>query len=340
MFFRQAKKVLRKSLLFGDNLGPEPPPPRVTLNLICSDDLQKQGFDIVRNVRAPPPDTDVVEETQFPTETPMPEEDPGDKETPPEVEEEYEEADFAEDEFVNEASQNDTDTEDVDLDAEMKNFEANLHAFHPTLKDMWRDFAEEELMAEVHARRNPMVAFNSNFVMAKPTVASKGAGCVPPVVGVTGHVHKGGNIGLNGVYELRTGLFNDRPVYQKTLEKRLASDLQAAPSAGLVAARMPLRTWEERILSQRSSSIRQVKRPAEQSGLATMWPTPNVWFLYFDRGLGCWCIGPKVGHYEIYAMCPGTEEFIPDKLDRWQVWDCGLKTWYSHKRLRTFKGCR
>jgi len=64
------------------------------------------------------------------------------------------------------------------------------------------------------------------------------------------------------------------------------------------------------------------------------------WFIFFDDLLGAWCIGPKPGSNEVFARCYGVDQAIPDNLGpaRWQVFDIGHRTWYTHKHLRTMKG--
>mmetsp|Transcript_23054 Transcript_23054/g.64898 ORF Transcript_23054/g.64898 Transcript_23054/m.64898 type:complete len:337 (-) Transcript_23054:79-1089(-) len=225
-----------------------------------------------------------------------------------------------------------------DMAAVWEKFEANLAAMHPKLKDTRGLVADEELVVAVRARRNPAISDNARFVMGSRPVDKMGAREVPPIVGVMGHRGAGGNQGINGIYELYPGFFHDRPVYQKVLEKRLVSDLLAAPPGGLVAQRDPPRSPRSRVLAKRNQREFIMKAPVKKPGFETMWPVPNGWFLFFDKGIACWCIGSAVGHTEIYARCPGTEELIPDRLERWQVWDCGLHAWYDHASLRSFKG--
>lgn len=335
MWFLSKKRTPKFSIRESLRLSKRKVSQEYKLHEICSDDLFA-GPGFVESSDARARNSDASQTIEQPRDADIEEELEEECDEPEDEVEQF--IDDVEDEF--DQSEEPPEEEEIDLEDEMEKFEANLQQFHPHLRNMWRNFDEEEIMAQVYERRNPLISFNSSLMISKPAVATKGASSIPHIIGVTGHAQAGGNLGLNGIYEVRSGLFNDRPVYQKTLEKRLVRDLMTCPAEGLIADRMPLRTWDERILTQRSSRVRKLGKPVQEAGLATMWPTPNAWFLYFDKNLGCWCIGPKVGHYEVYAMCPGAEEFYPDKLDRWQVWNCGEKLWYSHKSLRTFKGCR
>lgn len=223
-----------------------------------------------------------------------------------------------------------------DAEAELAKLEANLYATHPKLQDPRRLVPDFELESAIRLRRNPAVSFNAKMVMGGRVADTLGARQVPHAVVITGHRGGGGNIGLNGVYELFPDAFHDRPVYQKMLEKRELLQEEFPP--GRIRPRS-LHDQQSRFEAGRSQRALIVKAPQRSGGATTMKTVRDAYFLFFDRGNGCWCVGPRVGHSEIYARCPGTEELLPDKLDRWEVWNAGQKRWYEHNGLRTHKGC-
>jgi len=230
--------------------------------------------------------------------------------------------------------------EDIDVEEEWEKLEEALKTLHPKLKDTRDMVPNEQLEMEAWKRRNPLISLNSRMVMPALPPEFHGVQGTPKLIGVTGHRASGGNIGLNGIYELYSDSFHDRPVYQKTLEKRWEDDLEAHGPGMMRTARAPLMSSMERFEADKSQSGYFVRPPRTKrpGGLVTMWPTGDAWFLFYDRGCACWCIGPAVGHSEICARCPGLDDHVPTELRHWEVWDVGKKCWYEHPRLRTFRG--
>jgi len=231
--------------------------------------------------------------------------------------------------------------EAVDPEEEMLKLEARLRDLYPQLRDMRTVVPEEDLEKAVRARRKPSTSFNAKFVMGTRMTDSAGARKIPPVVCVTGHGGRGGNLGINGIYELYPDRFEGRPIYQKTLENRWEDDLDAnGPGRIRLEHRLPLMDQRQRTDFTKSQSAFIIRAPRKTSGRMALWPAGDSYFLFFDPGAGCWCIGPAVGHTEIFARCAAPDEHIPDKLERWQVWDAGQHKWYEHRGLRTIKGCK
>lgn len=208
---------------------------------------------------------------------------------------------------------------------------------------------------------NPARQFNAVLISGDGLRLAGGAAFigskpVPRIVLVTGHRGAGGNLGINGIYERYPGDFAGRAIYQKRAEKRLvAAQSPGASSQASSAAPerrphfhtegeepppLPPPTGLPGETSLPSLTRFHVPKPLPQQlrGEAYMAPVTDPWFLYFEDRQGMWVIGRRPGSREVYARCPGAEELVIDRLDKWQVWEVGVRQWYWHKTLRAVKG--
>lgn len=182
---------------------------------------------------------------------------------------------------------------------------------------------------------------------------------VPTLIYVTGHHGAGGNVGINGVYERYPENYHGRPVYQKYLDRHEWIDEPQEVVFAKGQRAICLQDLDDEDGGRTFPT--HFDEPATHIGMKHTMVTAKVmpcerapgavgdfryvdkaecWFIFFDDYTGCWCIGPRPGSNAVFARCFGVDEILPDELgpNRWQVFDVGHRTWYTHKNLRTMKG--
>jgi len=247
---------------------------------------------------------------------------------------------------------------------DLQELEDTMHRMNPKYvkaESMVYDGKIEIAVNERLSRLRRANKFNALIAFGAPMTIPINPGNVkiPTLISVAGHHGLGGNVGINGIYERYPDNHYGRPVYQKYLEREeWLNELQQVElcngARGFVSQDLEddenWRTFPTVHDSPRSKlammqSMVSVKvlgarhLPGAVGHFEYVHKTES-WFIFFDDLLGAWCIGPKPGNCEVFARCYGVDEAIPDNLgpERWQVFDVGHRTWYTHKNLRTMKG--
>jgi len=221
---------------------------------------------------------------------------------------------------------------------------------------------EADIIAEVKRRRNPLLKFNAILSFGEGARAARGLGVegsgywasmpgkqrvrhIPRMVVVTGHtLQRLGNMGINGIYERYPEDYHGRPVYQKFMERRNVHPFQIDEAGDYIhdpeddeRRVWKPRTLESQVLSrryQKGEKLPVYEQPPPFPNL--MW-TKDAWFFFFDDHRGAWCIGPAVGATEVFAKCFALEQAVPHHLKGWEIWDAGVREWFSSEAMQAVK---
>lgn len=238
---------------------------------------------------------------------------------------------------------------------------AKMQPKYKKAEDQIPDGEIEQMVKNRMARLRKANKFNAviAFGESRQIPITQGRIRIPTLITVTGHNGAGGNLGINGVYERFPDNHHGRPVYQKYLDRHeYINEPQVVQFSNGAKAWVSHDLDDEHngrtfptihdsprtALAMKHTMVAVKVLPPRKDphavGDFTLVHKSEAWFIYFDDLMAAWCIGPKPGSNSVFARCYGVDESIPDGLgpDRWEVFDVGMRTWSTHRTLRTLKG--